>query len=88
MTEPDAMGVEILNRLACDPERLGRFIDTTGLRADTLRDIVGTPEFWIALFDYVVADEPLLIEIASEINETPERIAAAQRRLSPPTFFE
>jgi len=88
MNEPEAIGVEILNRLASDPERLGRFIDMTGLRADTLRDIVNTPEFWAALFDYVVADEPLLIEIASEINETPDRIVAAQRKLSPPTFFE
>lgn len=88
MTEPDAMGVEILNRLAADPERLGRFIDLTGLRADTLRDVAGTPEFWVALFEYVVSDEPLLLEIAREINETPERIVAVQRRLSPPGFLE
>lgn len=88
MAKPDAMGVEILNRLAADPERLGRFIDLTGLRADTLRDVAGRPEFWVALFEYVVSDEPLLLEIAREINEPPERIAAAQRRLSPPGFLE
>lgn len=88
MTEPDAIGVEILNRLASDPDRLGRFIDLTGLRADTLRDVAGQPEFWVALFDYIVSDEPLLLEIAREIDETPERIVAAQRRLSPPSFFE
>lgn len=83
MVEPDDIALKILNALAGDPERLGRFIDITGLRADMIRQASLTPEFWIALYDYVASDEPLLLEIAAEIGETPEAVMAARRRLSP-----
>ncbi|MEN3930738.1 DUF3572 domain-containing protein [Microvirga sp. W0021] len=88
MVEPDDIALKILNALAIDPERLGRFIDMTGLRADTIREATRRKEFWIALYDYIASDEPLLLAIAAEIGEKPESIIAAQQRLSPPEHFE
>jgi len=88
MVEPDDTALKILQALASDPERLGRFIDITGLRADTIRNAAEKPEFWVALYDYIASDERLLLEIAGEIGETPEALMAAHRRLSPPQFYD
>lgn len=88
MNEPDAIALKILGSIAADPERLGRFLDLTGLRADTIREASQRKEFWVALYDHVAGYEPLLMEIAAEIGETPEAIIKARNRLQPPDFFE
>ncbi len=88
MREPDDLDLKILTALATNPERLGRFIDLTGIQINTIREASLKPEFWLAIYEYVAADEPLLLEISSEINETPEIIMQAWKRLLPPESFE
>lgn len=88
MREPNDLDLKILTALATNPERLGRFIDLTGLQINTIREASLKPEFWRAVYDHVAADEPLLLEISSEIGETPEMIMQAWKRLSPPENFE
>lgn len=80
------VAVAVFGRIAADEERLGRFLELTGLRTDTIRSAASSPRFFEAVLEHVVGWEPLLIEIAGEISMRPEAIAAAHARLAPPPF--
>ena len=81
--EPATLAVIVLNSLTTDPERLGRFLALSGLDPATIREAAGSDGFLPAVLDYVVSDEPLLLDIARETGFAPEAIVAAGRRLSP-----
>lgn len=86
--EAQSIAVEVLTRLASDPERIGRFLAITGLDPTSLRGAAGRPGFLPAILDHVTSDEPLLLAIAAEIGSPPERIAMARQRLSPVSHWE
>lgn len=81
--DAEAIAVEMLGRLAAEPDRLSRFMSLSGLDAASIRDAAGQPGFLPAVLDYVAADEPLLLAIATELDHRPERLIEARRRLSP-----
>ncbi len=72
--------------ITSDEERLSRFLVTSGLTADNIRSAASQPRFLAAILDYVAADEPLLIELAKELNTKPEHIMLAHWTLSPSEF--
>lgn len=82
--DPETIAVRVLERLAADPERIGRFLALTGLDPGSLRSAASRPDFLPAVLDHVVSDEALLVEVAAEAGLRPEAIAVAQQRLSPP----
>lgn len=84
--EASDVALAVFGRIAADDERLGRFLDLTGLRPDTIRQAAASPRFFEAVLEHVVGYEPLLMEIARELAMSPEAIAAAHARLSPAPF--
>ncbi|TVR07108.1 MAG: DUF3572 family protein [Salinarimonadaceae bacterium] len=81
--EAHDVAVAVFGRIAADDERLGRLLDLTGLRPDTIRAAAASPRFFEAVLEHVVGYEPLLIEIARELAMRPEAIVAAHARLAP-----
>ena len=79
------IALEVLGRLIADPDRLGRFLALTGLDPSTIRAAAADPGFLASILDHVVEDEPLLVAIAGELGRSPESLARAQQRLSPPS---
>jgi hypothetical protein len=75
--------IAVFARIVADEERLGRFFDLTGLRPDGIREASTTPQFFEAVLDHVVNYEPLLVEIAAELDMDPHAIVAAHACLAP-----
>ena len=84
--EAETLALSALSYLAADDERLGRFLDSSGLRPDTIRAAAASAGFLAAVLDYVAADEPLLLDLARTIAVKPESIMAARWTLSPSEF--
>jgi hypothetical protein len=84
--QAEELALRTLSYIASDDECLGRFLDLSGLRADTIRSAATSPGFLAAVLDYVAADEPLLIAVAGSLELKPERIMEARWTLSPSEF--
>ena len=78
------LAVAALTYLASEPDRLERFLSLSGLGPHNLRAAAADPGFLVAVLDYLIADEPLLIGFAAEQNLPPERIAATRRGMEAP----
>jgi hypothetical protein len=84
--QAEALALSTLTYIVSDGERLGRFLEITGLRAETIRSAATSPGFLGAVMDYVAADEPLLLALAQSLDLKPERIMEARWALSPTEF--
>ena len=84
--DAETLAVAAFSAIMGDEERMSRFLAVSGLRPDTIREAAASPRFLAGILDYVVADEPLLIALAREMNLTPERLVAAHGTLSPSEF--
>lgn len=84
----ERLALDALGWLAADDERLYPFLNASGLTPDTLRDSARDPGFLAAILDHVMGDEATLLACAEGLGVSPERIAAAWRRLGPPAFDE
>lgn len=81
--DPEDVAIRTLARLAADPDRMDRFLATTGLAPETIRVAASSPEFLIGVLDHVMADEDLLSALASETGLDPTEFGLARARLSP-----
>ena len=79
-----SLAVSALTFIAADPDRLSRFLGITGLGPDNLRTAAADPVFLSSVFDYLVADEKLLIEFAADAGLKPEAVARAHAALCRP----
>jgi hypothetical protein len=79
----ESLAVEALGYLSRSPERFVRFLDSTGMRPDTLRAAAQSPGFLSGLMDYVAQDEELLLAFAEEAGVKPEAVMQARALLSP-----
>jgi hypothetical protein len=77
------LAVAGLTYLSASPNRLGRFLEVSGLEPETVREAAETPGFLSGLLDYIAADEELLISFAAELGVKPDRIMQAREVLSP-----
>lgn len=84
--EAETVALGALSYLAADDDRLARFLDSTGLRPDTIRAAASSAGFLAAVLDYVAHDEPLLLGLAGFLQTRPESIMAARWTLSPSEF--
>ena len=79
-----ALAVTALSFIAGEPERLGRFLAVTGIGPESIRAAARQPDFLLGVLDYLVSDEPLLIEFANENGFDPEHVARARDVLAGP----
>ena len=79
-----ALGGRVFAYVTGEPGRLLRFMESSGLSPDALRQAADSPDLVAGLLDHVVADEELLMACAAALEVPPERITQAWRRLGPP----
>ena len=72
-----------LNHLAQNPEQLADFMGIAGISPDGLRKALGTKSFALGLLDYVVQNEPLLLEVSKAIAAKPETIVQVWAKHNP-----
>ena len=78
--------VEVLVFLGEDPERLRRFLNSSGLDIADLRRVAATSAFAESLLDHLCSDEPLLVAFAETKGYDPASIEQARQALAPPPF--
>jgi hypothetical protein len=79
--EAKALAIAALSFLATDPERLGPFMDQTGLDPESLRQAAATPSFLPAVLDYLMGNESLLLDFAADQGIDPATIPTARSAL-------
>ncbi|MFD2031011.1 DUF3572 domain-containing protein [Ancylobacter dichloromethanicus] len=70
-----------LSFLAGDPERIGPFLAESGLSPADLRGVAGSTAFHVALLDYMINRQELLIAYAGEAEIDPGHVVAAREIL-------
>ncbi|CAA0098146.1 Uncharacterised protein [Starkeya nomas] len=70
-----------LGYLAGDPERIGPFLAESGLSPADLRGVAGSTAFHVALLDYLINRQDLLIAYAGEAGIDPGHVVAAREIL-------
>lgn len=76
--EAAALALSGLAFLAGEEARLGRFLALTGIGPDQLRAAADAPETLVAVLDYLLADESLLLVFASSCSIPPEAVVPAR----------
>jgi hypothetical protein len=76
------LAVAALTFLACDTERLERFLALTGLGPQSLRAAAREPSFLLGVLDHVASDESLLLAFANENEIDPEDVGRARDALA------
>ncbi|MDQ0510661.1 DUF3572 domain-containing protein [Ancylobacter amanitiformis] len=71
-----------LGFLAADPERIGPFLAESGLSPADLRGIAGSTPFHVALLDFLINRQDLLIAYAGEAGIDPGHVVAAREILA------
>lgn len=77
----EILAIQALAFLASDGERLGRFLELTGLGPDDIRAAASEPHFLAAVLDHIAGYEPLLRDFVAETNVDPLSIAPARAAL-------
>jgi hypothetical protein len=71
-----------LGFLAGDPERIGPFLAESGLSPADLRGVAGSGAFHVALLDFLINRQDLLIAYAEQAKIEPGHIVAAREILA------
>ena len=79
--DPEVVGLAALRFLACEPERLVRFLALTGTTIEDLRERAGEPALLGAVLDHLLSDETLLFLFAEAETLHPADVATARRKL-------
>jgi hypothetical protein len=78
----ETLAVTALSYLASDPEQLGRFLATTGIGPERIREAARDPSFLVGVLDYFASDETLLVAFAREAGFDPSHVERARAALS------
>lgn len=75
------MAIQALTFIAEEPERLGRFLATTGIGADQIRAAAHEEGFLAGVLDHMLGDESLLIAFATKAGIDPAAVGRARNAL-------
>ena len=76
--EAEAVAVGFLSYLAGEPEQFSRFMALTGLDMEDLRAQAADHQFLLALLDYLLSDEALLLTYCGNEHMPPETVERAR----------
>jgi hypothetical protein len=79
----EILALEALAWLAGEPEALDRFQAASGVSGAELRASAGTPELAVALFDFLLANEPLLLAFCETSGSDAQSLHRARHLLQP-----
>jgi hypothetical protein len=74
----EIVGIQALSFLAGEPARLGRFLAETGLGPENLRAAAKSPDFLLAVIDFLLKDAAMVEEFAAASELPLETITAAR----------
>ena len=77
----EILAFETLGWLAGEPEDLQKFLNISGLDAAALRDAAGSPEMSVAILDYLLANEELLLRFCEAAEAKPRDLHLARHVL-------
>jgi hypothetical protein len=78
----EGVAIAALTFIAADPERLGRFLASTGIGPADIRIAAREPLFLAGVIGHIAADEELLLAFAAEIGRSPAEIDRARKALA------
>ena len=78
----ETLAIQALTFIAEDPDRLGRFLGTTGIDAGQIRAAAREPGFLVGVLEHMLGDESLLIAFASSAGINPAAVARARVALA------
>jgi hypothetical protein len=64
----EAFAAQVLGWLANDPGRIGAFLSATGLAPSDLRAAADAPDFLLAVIDFLMGDEALLLDCCAALG--------------------
>ena len=77
----EILAIQAFSFIAEEPERLGGFLNATGLTPDRLRESANAPDFLAGVLEHMLADESLLVAFADSAGINPAEIARARAAL-------
>jgi Protein of unknown function (DUF3572) len=77
----ETLAIQALTFIAEDPDRLGRFLNVTGIDAGQIRAAAREPRFLAGVLEHMLGDESLLIAFASSAGIDPAAVARARSAL-------
>jgi hypothetical protein len=77
----EILALEALGWLAASPDNLQRFLNQSGIDVAELREAAGTPGTALAIVEFLMTDEPLLVRFCEALEIDPRRIQAARYAL-------
>jgi len=77
----EALAIQALTFIAADGERLGRFLAVTGIGPAEIRAAAKEPRFLAGVLEFLVSDNRLAAEFATEAGFTPGDLAKAHAAL-------
>jgi hypothetical protein len=75
------LAVQALGFIAEDDDRLGRFIASTGIAVQSIREAAREPNFLAGVLEHILADETLLIAFADSAGINPAELGRARSAL-------
>jgi hypothetical protein len=77
----EELAIQALTFIASDSERLGRFLAVTGIGPAEIRAAAREPRFLAGVLEFLVADQRLATEFATEAGYSPDHLAKAHNAL-------
>lgn len=77
----EILALESLGWLAGDPAAIQRFLDQSGTTAATLRAAAGEPATCLAVLDFLLGNEELLLDFCVTARLDPRQVQAARLAL-------
>jgi Protein of unknown function (DUF3572) len=77
----EILALEGLGWLAGEEDGIQRFLDQSGIDALTLRQAAGSPDMGIAVLDFLLANEDLLLRFCESAAVSPKALHLARHRL-------
>ncbi|MGI9381473.1 MAG: DUF3572 domain-containing protein [Methyloligellaceae bacterium] len=76
------ISIQALSFLAANEEILGQFVEQTGFSFDHIRSVANTTEFRIAMLEFLLSDESVLLTFCSNTSIDPSSIQPARDNLN------
>ena len=77
----EILALEALAWLAGRPDDIGRFLNVSGLDAADLRRAAGNPDLLGSLLDFLLANEPLLLDFCRDTSTSTKAVHIARHAL-------
>jgi len=77
----EILALQGLGWLAGEPEELQKFLNLSGVDAAGLRAAAGTPEMGVAILDYLLGHEDLLLRFCDSADVPPKELHLARHVL-------